>query len=57
MNVLPYKCGYFQKAEIEKQVHDILQLGLIRTSTSFFSSLVFLVKRMELAIFAMIIGL
>lgn len=44
MNVLPYKYAYFQKAEIEKLVHDMLKLGLIRSRTSPFSSLVLLVK-------------
>ena len=37
-NVRPYRYAYFQKAEIEKQVLDMLQLGLIRPSTSPFSS-------------------
>ncbi|KAJ8749838.1 hypothetical protein K2173_013241 [Erythroxylum novogranatense] len=34
INVRPYRYAYFQKAEIEKQVHDMLQLALIRASTN-----------------------
>lgn len=29
VNVKPYRYAYFQKAKIEKQVHDMLKLGLI----------------------------
>jgi hypothetical protein len=47
INVQPYRYAYFQKAEIEKQVHNMLKLGLIKSSTSPFSSLVLLVKKKD----------
>ena len=43
----PHRYAYFQKAEIEKQVHDILKLGLIISSTSPFSSSILLVKKKD----------
>jgi hypothetical protein len=42
-----YRYAYFQKAKIGKQVHDMLKLGLIKSSTSPFSSLFLLVKKID----------
>ncbi|KAH9648972.1 hypothetical protein KPL70_025802 [Citrus sinensis] len=45
INVRSYRYAYFQKAETERQVNEMLSSGLIRPSTSPFSLPVFLVKK------------
>lgn len=47
VNVRPYRYAYFQKAKIKKQVYEMLSLGLIRPTTSPFSSLVLSVKKKD----------
>ena len=47
INVRPYCYAYYQKEEIEKQVHKMLNSGLIKPSTNPFSSLVLLVKKRD----------
>jgi hypothetical protein len=47
VNIRPYRYSPQQKSEIEKQVQDMLRLGVIQHSASSFASPVPLVKKKD----------
>nr|KYP32370.1 Retrovirus-related Pol polyprotein from transposon opus [Cajanus cajan] len=47
VNVRPYRYPHYQKEEIERQVDELLKFGVIRPSTSAYSSPVILVRKKD----------